>query len=200
MQALSTLAALLDRTINEVKVLDGDFQKRLTQAVHETEASLQRRADEQLSRALEETARKIRAQVSEEMNEVVAGVRKELKAEREKLNHELDRTTATATQWEAEKRQLQAECAQSRKVLVEAKITQEMAEKAAANAIAKAAAGGVKSEPVRKEIQRVEELVKSVSAVIDDPSTELSTVIRKNVERAELESYLRGMRFAIDGK
>ena len=123
-----------------------------------------------------------------------------MKAEREKLNHELDRSTQTATQWEAEKRQLLAECAQSRKMLVEAKIAQEMTEKAAAAAMAKAAAGGVKSEPVRKEIQRVEELLKSVSAVIDDPSTELSLVIRKNVERAELESYLRGMRFAIDGK
>src|SRR6185436_19750416 len=164
MQALSTLAALLDRTINEVKLVDDDFQKRLTQAIRETETSFQQ----------------------------------DLKAEREKLSHELDKATTSATQWESEKRQLLADCAQTRKMLVEAKIAQEMAEKAATAALARAASG-VKSEPVRKEIARVEELIKSVSAVIDDPTTELSTVIRKNVERAELESYLRGMRFALDG-
>jgi hypothetical protein len=34
---------------------------------------------------------------------------------------------------------------------------------------------------------------------MEDSSTDLSTVIRKNVEKAELESYLRGIRFALNG-
>ena len=32
--------------------------------------------------------------------------------------------------------------------------------------------------------------------LIDDPASALSTVMRKNVEKVELESYLRGIRFA----
>src|SRR5262245_51529076 len=35
---------------------------------------------------------------------------------------------------------------------------------------------------------------------MEDPDTELSFVICKNAERAELESYLRGLRFAINSK
>jgi hypothetical protein len=53
------------------------------------------------------------------------------------------------------------------------------------------------NEAVSKEITRTEDLVRQISAVIDDPTVELSIVIRKNVERAELESYLRGIQFAI---
>jgi hypothetical protein len=31
---------------------------------------------------------------------------------------------------------------------------------------------------------------------IDDPTTDLSTVIRKNVERAELNAYLKGIQYS----
>ena len=40
LDALLTLAELLDRTIHDVKSLDSDFQERLLQAVHETEESV----------------------------------------------------------------------------------------------------------------------------------------------------------------
>jgi hypothetical protein len=173
LQALATLAALLDRTINEVKILDEDFEKRLTQAVRETESSLQQKADSHLE-------------------EVVESVRKELKIERERLHRERDRTTQASLEWEAEKRILEAECVKARQAAVEARAAQEKAEKAQAS--------GVSTETVRREIARIETKLKEISAVIDDPASELSTVIRKNVERAELESYLRGMRFAVDGK
>jgi len=43
----------------------------------------------------------------------------------------------------------------------------------------------------------VEGIVREISAVIEDPTSELSIVIRKNVERAELESYLKGIRFVL---
>src|ERR1051326_2443718 len=112
LEALSTLAALLDRTINEVKTLDSDFQNRLLQAVHDTEASLQQQAAQHLNQALEETAQKIRAQVSDEMNAVIENVRRELAAEQEKFSQEVDRATQAAAQWEAERSRLQAECDQ----------------------------------------------------------------------------------------
>jgi hypothetical protein len=50
------------------------------------------------------------------------------------------------------------------------------------------------------EVARVEDSIQEISRIIEDPSTELSLVIRKNAERAELESYLRGLRFNIPGR
>ena len=52
---------------------------------------------------------------------------------------------------------------------------------------------------LRAEIDRVQGLIQSITEIINDDATELSTVIRKNAERAELESYLRGIRFCIAG-
>lgn len=49
--------------------------------------------------------------------------------------------------------------------------------------------------PAYTEVARVEDLISAISQVIEDPTTELSVVIRKSAERAELESYLRGIRF-----
>ena len=39
-------------------------------------------------------------------------------------------------------------------------------------------------------------LLTEVMKLIDDPASALSTVMRKNVEKSELESYLKGIRFA----
>jgi len=64
---------------------------------------------------------------------------------------------------------------------------------------AQKSAVAVDNEALMKEMERVEGQVKEISALIEDPATELSTVIRKNVERAELESYLKGIRFALNG-
>lgn len=51
LEALSTLATFLERTIGEVKALDADFQNRILQAVHETEASFQSQAAQHLEKA-----------------------------------------------------------------------------------------------------------------------------------------------------
>jgi len=48
---------------------------------------------------------------------------------------------------------------------------------------------------VQAEVERVQNLISEIGRKIDDPATDLSTVIRKNVERAELNAYLRGIEF-----
>jgi len=40
-------------------------------------------------------------------------------------------------------------------------------------------------------------MIAGIARLIDDPETELSTVIRKNVERAELDAYLKGILFSL---
>jgi len=55
--------------------------------------------------------------------------------------------------------------------------------------------GSGDSQKLQNEVARIEGLIADISRLIEDPATELSTVIRKNVERAELEAYLKGILF-----
>ena len=41
--------------------------------------------------------------------------------------------------------------------------------------------------------------MQELSTLIDDPATELAIVIRKTVERAQLDFYLKGLRYAATG-
>ena len=54
---------------------------------------------------------------------------------------------------------------------------------------------------VEKEIERVrtqiEGVTKEITTMLDDPSIELSKVMRKRTEQAELKAYLDGLRFSI---
>jgi chromosome segregation ATPase len=50
---------------------------------------------------------------------------------------------------------------------------------------------------VETEMNRVQEQIAEITKKINDPATELSTVIRKNVELETLNAYLRGMQFSL---
>ena len=39
-------------------------------------------------------------------------------------------------------------------------------------------------------------MILEIGKRIEDPATDLSTVIRKNVERAELNAYLKGIQYS----
>jgi len=73
---------------------------------------------------------------------------------------------------------------------------------ATAQAKAESAKGTAKgstidTELLNAEFARVEAKIAEIARLIDDPSTELSLVIRKNVERAELDAYLKGILFSL---
>ncbi|HEX4997998.1 MAG TPA: hypothetical protein VFY29_07225, partial [Terriglobia bacterium] len=65
-----------------------------------------------------------------------------------------------------------------------------------AEATSSGSSGGIDGEVLEREVTRVEEAIAEISRLIDDPATQLAVVIRKNVERAELDAYLKGIRFA----
>jgi len=199
LEALSTLAALLNRTINEVQGLDADFQTRLTQTVQDAQTAFQTQAAQEL----ETTLAGARAKLEEEFRARIAELSTQWDVERGRLNTELSKTTQTTVQWETERSRLMGELERMSRVQA---ATQAEAEKAimamkAATASTKNAKSGisVNGEALNSEIARVEGAIKEISNLIEDPSAELSIVIRKNVERAELESYLRGIRFALNG-
>ena len=56
--------------------------------------------------------------------------------------------------------------------------------------------GSNNSAAIKAEVDRVQALILEISKRIEDPATDLSTVIRKNVERAELNAYLKGILFS----
>ncbi len=57
--------------------------------------------------------------------------------------------------------------------------------------------GNLDTKMINAEVTRVERVMREITSLIDDPSTELSMVIRKNVEKAELDAYLKGILFSI---
>ena len=65
--------------------------------------------------------------------------------------------------------------------------------------IAKSKKGGgrLDEDAIAAEVARVEAVIHEIAALIDDPDTELAIVIRKNVERAELDAYLKGILFSL---
>jgi hypothetical protein len=52
------------------------------------------------------------------------------------------------------------------------------------------------ADAVSAEVARVQTMILELGKRIDDPTTDLSTVIRKNVERAELTAYLKGIQYS----
>jgi chromosome segregation ATPase len=193
LSALATLAALLDRTISEVHSLESDVQKRLLDIAQETEESIQTQAAHRLEEQLTATRKKLETQFNQRIEELTS----EWQSERERLLSELGRITQATAQWEAERARLNGEVEHLSRVQAATQVEAEKAIAAMRVATSSRPNASVNSEAVSTEIARAEDLIQQISAVIDDPTAELSIVIRKNVERAELESYLKGIRFAV---
>jgi chromosome segregation ATPase len=189
LEALATLAALLDRTINEVKSIDGDFQDRLMQAVHDTEASLQAQTAEHVERARHEVEDALNTKFQNDLQSALNDLKGEFETERARFDKELKHAVDAAAQLESERSGLIAEVQRAKD---EAKAAAEKAPAAAPSAVGPSAS-------LQDEMTKVEARLQDVLKIIDDPATELSTVIRKNVEKSELEAYLRGMRYALNG-
>ena len=216
MEALATLAALLDRTINEVKVLDADLQKRINDAVQKKEESIRAETGQQLDAQRREVHNELTRRFEAELHSALeslradfqserdrwsneSGVERErLNVERERLNKELQLAGNTASELQVERSKLTAELQRVREEsAAEISRLRDAAEKAVAAA---SAAARVQPPVATDEIARVQSRLSEVIAIIDDPTTELSVVIRKNVEKLELEAYLKGLKYIADRK
>jgi chromosome segregation ATPase len=71
------------------------------------------------------------------------------------------------------------------------------AERARLSAAQTGGGSGLDKDTIAAEVSRVEALISEIVTVIDNPETELSVIIRKNVEKAELDAYLKGILFAL---
>ena len=209
MEALATLAALLDRTINEVKTLDGEFQSRLMEAVHKTEESLQAQTAEYVELTREEVHQELSRRFQSELQTALDTLRSdfqtererlssEFNTERERLNKELRFAADASSELQLERSKLIAEV---QRLKESAAAERERVRAEAEASIASATSAYVSSSSARQlpqeEIVQIEQKLAGIVKVIDDPTTELSVVIRKNVEKLELEAYLKGLRYAV---
>jgi chromosome segregation ATPase len=148
---------------------------------------------EETNKLLSEALDKQRASVVEGEKAAVQKVRAELDAqlkkaleEQNRLQQELQRISAAADQGVQERQKLERDL-------------EEALEAATARQV-QPAVDTVDLEAIRQETTRVEASLQEIIKAIEDPSAELSFVVRKNVERAQLDSYLQGLRFAASGK
>jgi hypothetical protein len=115
--------------------------------------------------------------------------RNEITEERDRLRRALEQATNASVEFESECDRLREEYEHATKLLAEQTSERSNGKKSP-----------VDLDALHGEVARIEGLIQEISQLIEDPATELSIVIRKNAERAELESYLRGIRFSIPGR
>jgi hypothetical protein len=220
-QTVAALARLLDQVMNDIQVLDTEFQDHVsaTSAERETERArlmaecenanqLLAQARKEHKRAQAETdeaaAIALELQVSTAVNRMRAELTAQMDADRAALvaerNRAQQRLADSASDHERElteavnkvRLELAVEIESLRQQVEEAKHAAAQAQESTLSEASGDWFKGVQDEIVRVGIQ-----IHTISQIVENRDTELSIVIRKNVERAELESYLRGLRFSI---
>jgi chromosome segregation ATPase len=135
--------------------------------------------------------------------------RAQLNSEIERLRQQLQRMSDTRVSKEVvEQLRLQYEQKLQEAIEQKTQLAQELqsasvlleSERARLSAAHKSSTDGFDRDAIEGEIARVEGMLNEIVSVIDNPATALSTVIRKNVEKAELDAYLKGILFALGKK
>jgi chromosome segregation ATPase len=159
--------------------------KLLSEAVDKNRQTLsetQKTASETAKRELEKLREAWDSERSKFTSECSSAI-----AERDRFKQELDRATAAAAQVERQREQLQKDLDEAMEVMNEVTWPN-------------ATGDGMNIDLIREETARVEQSLQAIIKAIEDPNAELSFVVRKNVERAQLDSYLQGLRFAAANK
>ena len=183
------------------------LQRQVATAVDRVRGELTARWDTERKHLVSERNRaqqrlaELTSEHERQLADAVAGVRSELTNEQNRLRGELEQAKRTFAQLEVERNRLREDCENARRLAAEASAEKtrllaqiEQAKTVAAQKQVEKSSAALKA--LQAEIARIEGLIQAISRLMEDEETELSVVIRKNAERAELESYLRGLRFA----
>ena len=104
-QTVAALARLLDQTMNEIQVLDSEFQEQLEEADQNTRLVVTSELEDRLNQQLSN----------------FETTRNELITERDQLNQQLEQLRDAAAEWEQERTRLVAECERANHMLDEGK-------------------------------------------------------------------------------
>jgi hypothetical protein len=155
-----------------------------------------------------EEAKAVALRYQKDHQSAVDALKAQFDVERVRLNKELSHTVEAASKLEAERSGLIAEVKQTKadsaaeieKARQEAKAAAASAAKTATAVAKPAPAPATPSPSLQQEIERAEAKLQELLKIIENPATELSTVIRRNVEKSEMEAYLRGIRLVLSSK
>ena len=193
--------AVEEAEINTRILVTEELQQRFNQEVAKIQSDLQNASKGEYDRALAEANEGAAIALERQIARTVDRVRNESaakwEAERAHLMAQRDRAVQVLAERDAEHQQtlslvnrfrneLADERERFRRELEQAMASQDNEDDASVNI-----------DALRAEVNRVETLIQEISRIIENPATELSVVIRRNAERIELESYLKGIRFSI---
>ena len=181
-QAATAMRSEIDAAVARVRVELEAEKEQLRKQDDEDLAELQTELDD--ARVLLTEAQAAYASSVSELKEA-EDKSVELQEERNRLREQLEELMDLAAQKELERLHLKEEYDRTTQILEEA--------------TSPTSTRGITTGFVIAEEVRVEELIRDLSLMIDDPATELSAVIRKTVERAQLDFYLKGLRFSCSG-
>jgi chromosome segregation ATPase len=170
-QALAQQESKIDRT-----ELDAIREELLTRVAEAEDARAQLAEEFAASRTgWEEERASLKALIDEAAHTARAGAAN--------LEADLREKLTTEYEWKLKELNFQKE-----------QLEQKLAESVPGPSTSTGSGEGTDSDTVA-EIASVDKQLSEVKAFIEDPSAALSKVVRKNVERAELEAYRRGLRF-----
>jgi chromosome segregation ATPase len=183
-QLLAEAAESRKQTLVENERAQAAVQQKVASAVERVRAEIQ----DELKRT-RDLLGEAQAAYAEAALEIEDAERKrsELHEERDRLREEVEQLSDVAAQREVERNRLKEECEWANQMLAEANEARSDEPKNGAR------------HSVSAEEARIEALMQQLSTLIDDPATELAIVIRKTVERAQLDFYLKGLRYAATG-
>ncbi len=167
-----------DKHVEELQRQKTTIERDFQEARNNWDAERRRLASQ--AERLEQQLQRVSDTRDRVSNEVVDQLRKQYE---QKLQEAIQQKTQLAQQLQSASTLLESE-----RTRLSAEITHSKADERA---------GGLDTEAIEAEVRRVQGLIGEIVSVIDKPETELSTVIRKNVEKAELDAYLKGILFSL---
>ncbi len=170
MQEVDRVKAVLEQAFQKAQMEWDGERRRLTSEVDQL-----RKAVKELSERSDKVS-----------NDLVDQLRRQYD---QKLQEMIDQKTRLAQELQNASSQLDTE---------RARFSAEISKSSSAPDSESSGGGSMDTESVNAELKRVETQIQEIVRLIDDPATELSTVIRKNVEKAELDAYLKGIFFSLN--
>jgi hypothetical protein len=174
MQEADRVKAMLEQDFQKAQIEWDRERRRMLAEIDQLRKSM---------RELTERSEKVSNDIVEQLQKQYDQKMQEMIQQKTKLTEELQNASELL---EAERARFSAE------------ISKSQAQAATAATATPAESPAVDSEAINAELQRVEGQIQEIAALIDDPATDLSTVIRKNVEKAELDAYLKGILFSFN--
>jgi len=170
-----------DAKLNELRHQKESLERELQDARNETTAE-RRRLNSEIEKR-DQQIQRIATQKEDGSGEVVDQIRKQYE---QRLQEAIQQKTQLAQELQSASLLLETE---------RARLSAEMRTQSKQSSTN--GADTFDREAISAEVARVEEQIQQIAALIDNPETELSTVIRKNVEKAELGAYLKGILYSL---